>query len=376
VPAYGESAVIGDTIRSLCVMDYPRDRLEILVLLERRDLQTRQAVAAVNPPEHVRVVLLPPGKPQTKPRSINLGLMLARGDHLVIFDAEDRPEPDQLRKVAAQFRAGGPQLAVVQARLNFYNRRQTLLTCLFSLEYSFQWDLMYRGVSRLRLPLPLGGTSNHFRTELLRKVGGWDAWNVTEDADLGMRFAAAGYRLELNDSITWEEAPAAHGAWMRQRTRWLKGHLLTFTVHTRNPFRSVRRFGIWGMVGLTAIVGGSPVIAMILPLGFLGMFCPEMSYQIAGHHLGVEQTIGVLAPAASILMLLTYIAGAVVSQHKMGSLLLSLLSPYYWVLACIAGWRALAQLARSPHQWDKTAHGAGTKRLVPDEPRPRPRHRR
>jgi cellulose synthase/poly-beta-1,6-N-acetylglucosamine synthase-like glycosyltransferase len=344
IPAYQEEAVIGETVRWIAGMDYPADKLEVLVLVERRDIATQAAVRAVNPPPFVRIVQLPPGKPQTKPRSCNLGLMLARGDLVVIFDAEDRPERDQLRKVAAQFAAGGDKLACVQARLNYYNAARNPLTRMFGLEYAFWFDLMLVGLDRLRLPIPLGGTSNHIRTDVLRTVGGWDAWNVTEDADLGLRFASAGYTVEVSQSTTWEECPARPWAWIRQRTRWLKGYLLTLLVHTRNPVDATRRFGRLGMVSLVGIVAGTPVVSMLWPFAFVFGLAASRPAHIAA---------AMMWSATGVMM-----SGWLVAAYRRrAAWAMAVLVPWYWLMHAFAGWRGLLQLLRSPYSWEKTSHG-------------------
>lgn len=343
IPAYHEEAVIGDTVRCVADLDYPKDKLEILVLVERRDEATIRAIRAVDPPDHVRVVLLPPGAPQTKPRSCNLGLMLARGDLLVIFDAEDRPERGQLRTVAGHFAAADDRLACVQAKLNFYNARRNPLTRLFSVEYSFWFDAMLVGMDRLRLPIPLGGTSNHLRTDVLRRVGGWDAWNVTEDADLGIRLASAGYRVEMADSTTWEECPDRPWSWIKQRTRWLKGYLLTLLVHTRQPAAALRRFGVVGMSFLVAVVGGTPAAFMLWP------FASALAL--------ADQPTARIAAAAMWGSALTLSAAMLVSAlRRRLPWPMALLVPFYWLLHAFAGWRGLWQLVRAPYTWEKTPH--------------------
>jgi hypothetical protein len=345
VPAYQEAAVVGDTIRCIAELDYPADRLEVLVLVEQDDEATADAVRAVDPPSFVRIVPLPPGPPQTKPRAVNLGLLLAAGELLVIFDAEDRPERDQLRKVAEQFAAGGPRLACVQARLNFYNGRRNVLTRLFSLEYAFQYDLMLPGLARFGLPVPLGGTSNYLRTEVLRQVGGWDAWNVTEDADLGMRLASAGYRVEVADSTTWEECPARAWPWVKQRTRWLKGFLLTILVHTRQPLAASRRFGGAGMATLLGVVAGNPLAYLLWPLALPAVAVGGPATRLAATAMW----------AAALLM-----AGAtaIAARRRRLPWAATALLPLYWLLHACAGWRAVAQLVRSPYNWEKTTHWA------------------
>jgi glycosyltransferase XagB len=346
VPAYQEETVIGDTVRSIAALDYPSDRLEVLVLVEQHDPATKQAVLDVNPPEFVRVVDIPPGKPQTKPRTCNLGLMLARGDLVVIYDAEDRPEPDQLRKVAARFANSDDRLACVQAKLNFYNSSRNVLTRQFAMEYSFRYDLMLHGLSALGLPIPLGGSSNHFRTDVLRQVGGWDAWNVTEDADLGMRCAALGHQIDLIDSTTWEEAVDRPWPWIRQRTRWLKGFLMTMLVHTRRPRDAWRWLGAKGLVSLVGIVGGTPLAFLALSL------MAVMSLAGANPH----PLIGAATFAVSAL----YAAVLLFAARRRGMSLLGVAAtmiPGYWAMHWIAAWRALWQLIRAPFVWEKTSHG-------------------
>lgn len=356
IPAYHEEEVIGETVRCVADLDYPKDKLEILVLVERRDEATIRAIRAVDPPGHVRIVLLPPGLPQTKPRSCNLGLLLARGDLLVIFDAEDRPERGQLRTVAGHFAAADDRLACVQAKLNFYNARRNILTRLFSVEYSFWFDAMLVGMDRMRLPIPLGGTSNHLRTDVLRRVGGWDAWNVTEDADLGIRLASAGYRVEIGDSTTWEECPDRPWGWIKQRTRWLKGYLLTLLVHTRRPIPALRRFGVLGMTFLIAIVGGTPAAFMLWPLAAL---------------LGLaDDPVAGLAAAVMAGSALTLSAAMMVSAFRRRlPWPVAILVPFYWLLHAFAGWRGLVQLIRAPYTWEKTSHRQAEKRRRRAQPR-------
>ena len=209
VPAFGEANVIAELIEHLGELDYPRDRLEVLLLLEEVDRPTIDAALQAGMPPFFRIVVVPDGEPRTKPKACNVGLGFARGEFLVIFDAEDRPDPDQLRKAVAMFRAGGPELVCLQGRLNYHNWDENLLTRFFTLEYSHWFDLMLEGLAGLRLPLPLGGTSNHFRTETLRDLGAWDPHNVTEDADLGLRAAAKGYRVQTLDSTTYRRPAAA-----------------------------------------------------------------------------------------------------------------------------------------------------------------------
>ena len=230
-------------------------------------------------------MVIPPGGPQTKPKACNIGLALAEGEFLVIYDAEDRPEPDQLREVVAAFRdavardglrAGAPQL--------LQHRRTNILTRMFTLEYSFWFDYMLPGLDALRLPIPLGGTSNHFRVDALRELGGWDPFNVTEDADLGVRASALGLTVGIIDSTTWEEACSEWHAWIRQRTRWIKGYMVTSLVQLRSPLEAWRNLGPRGMVGLIGLIAGTPALFLAAPImwafflyTFLGGVVPQFA---------------------------------------------------------------------------------------------------
>ncbi|TWF90014.1 glycosyltransferase [Kitasatospora viridis] len=354
VPAYREAGVIGDLVRHLAGLDYPADRLEVLVLVERHDPDTARAVLAANPPGFVRVVQLPSGPPQTKPRSVNLGLMLARGELLVIFDAEDRPDPGQLRQVAARFAARDGRLACVQARLLFHNAERNWLTGQFAMEYALRFILALPGMVRLGLPIPLGGTSNHFRTATLRALGGWDAWNVTEDADLGMRCAALGYRTETIEAVTWEEAVDAVGPYVRQRTRWFKGFLMTTMVHTRRPHRTARRFGPGGLLVLLGIVASAPVTALVQPvLAALTVTALCGPWRTADAGLVLSATAAQLA-AAGLWMAITFVAAR---RAGLRAPWRAVFTPLYSVLWWVAAWRAVHQLAFSPFSWEKTPHG-------------------
>jgi len=285
VPLYKESEVADKIVTASLSFDYPQDKLDVKLLLEENDPETIAAIDAIELPACVQKIVVPHSQPKTKPKACNHGLEQAKGELLVIYDAEDRPEPDQLKKAVAAFsdidaksaRAGGGRSNVIclQAKLNYYNPRQNWLTKWFSLEYSTWFDLFLPGLHALGVPIPLGGTSNHFRTKELREIGGWDPYNVTEDCDLGMRIHATGYRAHVLDSTTWEEANCQLWNWTRQRSRWVKGYLQTHFVHTRSdifapegwlsparllmllPVIFLLHQGIWA-TGLLDTAGGEP----------------------------------------------------------------------------------------------------------------------
>jgi glycosyltransferase XagB len=359
IPAYQEQDVIGGMVRCLEKLDYPKDRLEALILVERRDHATKQAIRDAGPAEFIRIVEIPPGKPQTKPRSCNAGLLLAKGDLIVIFDAEDRPDPGQLRLVAGHFAAADDTLACVQAKLMVSNADQSFITRQFALEYCLRYELTLPGLARLGLPIPLGGTSNHFRTRLLRELGGWDAWNVTEDADLGMRCSALGYRVEVADSVTYGEMPHRVKAWTKQRTRWLKGFMLTALVHTRNPARTWRTFGRAGTVTMLTFMVGTPLLYLAQPVS-LAIWASGY-HGLDATHLPVSLTMTIIQSA--IFVVWTALVVAAARKYKLTSAVFAPLLPAYWVMHWTASWRGLYQLIRAPFLWEKTAHTAVAPRL-------------
>ncbi|HEY7960335.1 MAG TPA: glycosyltransferase [Solirubrobacteraceae bacterium] len=359
VPAYREANVIGGLMRNLAALDYPSEKLEILVLLESDDEETIAAARAARPPSTVRLIVVPDAQPKTKPKACNVGLFLARGELLVIYDAEDRPEPQQLRKAVAAFERAGERTVCVQARLRYWNDKTNLLTRMFALEYGYWFGVMLPGLDRLRLPIPLGGTSNHFRVDALRRLVGWDPHNVTEDADLGLRAAVEGYRVGVIDSDTEEEACAELRPWIRQRTRWIKGYMQTALVHTRSPRRLVRQVGVRDTFGFLLLIAGTPLTFLLAPLMWVGT---AAWYGLGEPHLplvdsGAFWTVALINLAlGNGVMIALNLLGAI-RGRGWRSAPYALLNPLYWVLHSIAAWRALVQLIHKPFYWEKTPHG-------------------
>ncbi|MGA9761481.1 MAG: glycosyltransferase [Gaiellaceae bacterium] len=361
VPLFKEANVVGELIENLRRLDYPQEKLEILLLMEEEDAETIEAAKTADPPDTVRFVLIPPGAPQTKPRACNVGLFFARGEYLVIYDAEDRPDPGQLRDAVAGFRGGEESLVCLQARLNYFNANQNLLTRMFTLEYSYWFDCMLPGLDRLGLPIPLGGTSNHFDTTRLRELGGWDAFNVTEDADLGVRASLHGYTVGVIDSTTYEEACSKLRPWIRQRTRWIKGYMQTAIVHSRRPRSLLGEGGLRGVFGFLFLIAGTPVTFLAVPimwllslLWFLGLPGGTEIAHFFPHPFATICVVGFIA--GNVLMIALNLL-AVVRRRIYGLALWALAAPFYWLLHSFAAWRALVQLAHNPFYWEKTPHG-------------------
>lgn len=356
---YDEAEVVPQLIARLARLDYPADRLQGLLLLEAHDHDTLRAALATPRPPWLELFVIPPGTPQTKPRALNHALARATGELLTIYDAEDEPDPQQLRAAAARFAADRDgRLGCLQAPLRirrlgregadpFFDRQ-------FAAEYAALFETALPGLARLGLPFPLGGTSNHFRTAALRAVGGWDAWNVTEDADLGFRLAAEGYDLGVLVSPTFEPAPDRLSDWLPQRARWVKGYMQTFGVQTRDPPHW--RTGVMAAFALTL---GVAILAAFV-------HAPLLAFSLVGVVAGLWAGESWLAPADVALLaagwLCAMAAAAVASRRAARGLALSdlLLMPLYWPLHSLAAVHALVQLIRSPHHWDKTRHAART----------------
>lgn len=363
VPVYREANIVADLISNLGQLDYPAEKLEILLLLEEDDDETRSVAMAADCPDTIRFVTVPKGGPQTKPKACNIGLFFARGDFLVIYDAEDRPDPDQLKKAVIAFGraddAGNHGLVCVQAALNYWNAEENVLTRMFTLEYSFWFDYMLPGLEALRLPIPLGGTSNHFRTAKLRLLGGWDPYNVTEDADLGIRAAALGYTVGVINSTTFEEANRAYGNWIRQRSRWIKGYLQTTLVHSRHPIQLLRKAGFRQAIAFALLVGGTPLsflcapplyimfgLSLLLPVHILDSLFPAPVLQMS---------IANLLIGNGIMVYITMMGAFKRRRYRLVPW--ALLNPLYWLMHSISSYKALWQLITRPHYWEKTTHG-------------------
>jgi cellulose synthase/poly-beta-1,6-N-acetylglucosamine synthase-like glycosyltransferase len=365
---YREASSVAPLMRYIDELDYPREKLDIKFVIEPDDLGTRAAIARLGPMPHVQVIIAPDAGPRTKPKALNCALTFARGTFITVFDAEDRPEPGQLRAALDVFRTHDPDVVCAQASLCIDNTADGWLPRMFTAEYAGQFDVFLQGFSNFEMPLPLGGSSNHFRTCVLREVGGWDPYNVTEDADLGFRLARFKYRSVMFPSTTFEEAPARFGAWLRQRSRWMKGWMQTWSVHMRSPRQLWRDAGAGGFFTLNIIVGGNVLTALAHPL-LLGEIL------VRGVLSAFDSSVSSFFTKPFIELYLATIAAGYLTTVVIGLMGLArrgllheawvlALTPIYWVCLSIAAWRALYQLLKEPYRWEKTEHGlARTSRI-------------
>ena len=364
VALHHETATVGDLVAALRKLDYPGEKLDIKLVLEPDDYAMHSVLAEMRLSPPFEIIIAPEGQPRTKPKALNAALPFVRGKFIAVYDAEDRPEPDQLRLALEAFNAGDDKLACVQARLTIDNTSDSWLTRLFTAEYAGLFDVFLPGLAAWRLPLPLGGSSNHFRTDVLRRIGAWDPYNVTEDADLGMRLARQGYRTAIIQSSTYEEAPVRFRQWLTQRTRWCKGWMQTWLVHMRSPRTLRRELGWLGFAVFQLLVGGT-VLAALVHFLFVSKLLLELAAAV------VEPGDMAAVARHTIYLAMGYAAFIGVSliglfrRGLLGCAWALLLLPIYWMLLSIASWRALYQLVIDPHHWEKTEHGlARTSRLA------------
>lgn len=358
VPLYHESEILPSLVAGLKRMEYPADRLEVRLLIEEDDEETRRAAEALDLQAPVTALIVPESYPRTKPKACNVGLEGSDAEFAVIYDAEDQPDRDQLRRAVAAFTAVPPEVACIQAKLNFYNSSHNMLTRWFTAEYAMWFDLCLPALDALQAPIPLGGTSNHFRMNVLRELGGWDEYNVTEDCDLGLRLFSRGYRTRILASTTWEQACPHLGFWIRQRSRWVKGYVQTYLVHLRSPGEILRKRGLWNWLQFHLLIGGTPFCQLVNPVYWL---LALLWFVLRPEGLSEFFPGPVFAMGAICLFVgnfaLAYSCAVATVRRGFGNLALYGLSmPLYWAAMSVAAWKGTLQLITRPHHWEKTRH--------------------
>lgn len=369
VPLYREARIVTHLLAAMEALDYPRDRLDIKLLIEADDNATRAVIDAGRLGPEYQVLVAPPEGPRTKPKALDIGLELARGDFVTVYDAEDQPEPDQLREAVAKFAEVGPNVAVLQARLAYRNWRRCWLTRQFAIEYAMLFDVFLPALEALGLPIPLGGTSNHFRKDVLRRVGGWDPHNVTEDADLGMRLARCGFHTRILRSSTYEEAPTRLLPWLHQRSRWIKGWLQTYLVHMRAPWNLARELGPAGFVAFQGILLGGIAASSLAPVvAAIFIWQTVTGTLLAPNGIWLHEFLVILSMSN---LLVGYgaaltLAGLGLVMRPMPGLVRSIPAvPVYWLLMSVPAVMAVIDLIRDPFRWAKTEHGFDAPETMP-----------
>jgi len=362
IPLFKEAAVIPHLAEALISLDYPKDKKQILIILEEEDDETPPAVREANLPDNFKVIKVPHSHPQTKAKACNYAMGFATGEITTIFDAEDMPDKDQLKKVVSKFVRSSRDVVCVQGKLCYYNSEENWLTGMFALEYANLFNYVLPAMSRREYPIPLGGSSNHFKTSVLRELNGWDPFNVTEDADLGLRISARGYKIKMVHSFTQEEAPISIKAWIKQRSRWVKGYFHTFFVYMRHPIYVYQKYGFKGFIFFVYMLFISPFLLATTPLmiyysvkiifGFY--YFSHVTEQILKYFTLFNLIYGV-----SGLIFMTFFMTRV---QDLRGVKLWWTYPAYFILHVFAAVLAFYKLLTNPHKWDKTTHGVSKKR--------------
>lgn len=363
VPLLKEKEIAGALITRLSQLTYPKSQLNVVLVLEESDTVTRDTIAQTDLPDWMSVIEVPEaGGLTTKPRALNYALNFCKGSIIGVWDAEDWPEADQIEKIVSRFNAAPREVVCLQGILDYYNSRSSWLARCFTIEYAMWWRIIMPGIARMGLVVPLGGTTLFFRREALEGLGGWDAHNVTEDADLGVRLARHGYKTELLPTVTREEATSRMWPWVRQRSRWLKGFMVTYFVHMRRPGALLRDLGLWRFMGLQTIFLAAVSQFAAAPLlwsFWITLF--GVTHPVA-HTLGqpvVWGLAGLFAATEVLSLILGFVAvSGREHRHLMAFVPTMIL---YFTLGALAAYKALWELVRMPFYWDKTQHGVSSR---------------
>lgn len=363
VALYREAGMVAQLVANLERLDWPRALLDVKLVCEADDRETVEALKALKLPAHFEIVEVPPFHPRTKPKALTYALAGARGEFLAVYDAEDRPHPHQLMEACARFQVCEPHVACLQAPLIIANLSDTALSGVFAIEYAALFRGLLPMLARHEMPLPLGGTSNHFRTHVLREVGGWDPFNVTEDADLGLRLYRLGYRSQTLRCQTLEDAPVSLNVWTGQRTRWFKGWLQTWLVLTRNPVETAKQMGPRATLAFHLLIGGMlasallhPLILLFIVLSIIRLATEPLS-TLPGEVLALF-ALDCLNVIGSYLIFLQLGMGSMIGQERRRIGWRWLAVPMYWFMSSYAAWKALNELRTNPFFWKKTPHQA------------------
>lgn len=361
-PLYKEWEVIPQFVAAIDAMDYPKDKLQVQLILEEDDKKTQEEVKKMKLPSYVDVLITPHFEPKTKPKACNYALMHSKGEYIVIYDAEDVPDPMQLKKAVVAFNRMEDNVVCLQAKLNFYNIHQNVLTRLFTLEYSLWFDLVLTGLHSINAPIPLGGTSNHFKRKYLDLLQGWDPFNVTEDCDLGIRLFKYKYKTKILDSITLEEANSSFFGWFKQRSRWIKGYIQTYLVHMRRPHEFITDWSNPHLLTFQLIVGGKVLSMWINPILWTMTICyflfrAQIGPFIESLYLTPIFYLAVLSLIVGNFLYFYYYMIGAAKKGYWDLIKYAFIIPGYWIMMSVSSLMALYQIIFAPHYWEKTKHG-------------------
>lgn len=360
-PLYKEANVLPEFVEAINKIDWPKDKLDVLLLLEQDDEETITVANSLGLSDSFKILVVPHSFPKTKPKACNFGFAHAKGEYVVIYDAEDKPDPLQLKKAYLAFNRLDPKVVCLQSKLNYYNKNQNLLTRMFTAEYSLWFDLVLPGLQIINTTIPLGGTSNHFRRTALKYLSAWDPFNVTEDCDLGARLFKEGFKTAIINSTTYEEANSQVKSWIKQRSRWIKGYLQTYLVHMRDPVDFYKKHGLHSII-FQLVIGMRMTFILINPI----LWAVTITYFAFRETAGpvIESLypptifyIGVVCLVfGNFIYFYNYMIG-LAKRREWYLIKYVFFVPFYWVLSAFAAVKAFYQLFIKPYHWEKTQHG-------------------
>lgn len=368
VAIYKENeTTLSNLVKNLDRLDYPKEKLDIKIVLEEDDIETIEIFKKLRIASYYEIIVVPPGGPKTKPKACNYALKFVRGEYVTVFDAEDDPDPNQLRYVYSVYKEaderGETDIACYQCRLNFYNSKENFFTKMFTLEYSYWYELIMPALDLYNMPIPLGGTSNHFKTKFLHEMLAWDPYNMTEDADLGLRISQLGYRTKMLPPHTLEEAPVEFINWIKQRTRWNKGHMQTLLVHNRHPFKLIKKIGLKNYLSFNFLIMGGIAMSLsyitysiIMLLSYI--FDTKLEHAVFTEFMRLFGEVNLIMGTV-VVVIMIFIASLKAKLYDLSHY--SFASPFYWLFIGMACYRALFQLIFQPFKWEKTQHGVSKK---------------
>jgi cellulose synthase/poly-beta-1,6-N-acetylglucosamine synthase-like glycosyltransferase len=359
IALYKEKEVVADLVDAISLLDYPKSKLDVKIILEKDDKETINAISKLNHPPYFDIIILPHSLPKTKAKALNYGLLYARGKYVTVYDAEDKPDIDQLKKAYLVFKNSSSKVSCIQANLVCHNDRQTIISRMFSLEYVIWFEFVIKSLEKLNLPIMLGGTSNHFIKDNLVASGAWDPFNVTEDADLGLRIWSSGFKSKLFKSNTQEEAVTNIKTWVNQRSRWIKGYFMTILVHLKNRKDLKKSLGNRSALAIELFILSNSlffIMNFINIIGNITILLRNQSHSLLSNICILNLYLTFLAPIIMSLLTMYY------QKKKIIDILLTIvIFPFYLMLHNLAASKAIYQLFTDPFHWEKTPHGFSKK---------------
>ncbi len=358
VPLKQENEVIHQTFSAISNLNYPSSSIQGIIIVESTDTLTKKSIETSIIPDGFEVMEIPTLPPFTKGRAIQRALLVAKGKYITIYDAESRPEPNQVIK-AVEILEKEKGKTCLQSIIRIENAKENEITSFFASEFWDWYDKRMVNLHKRGIPFGLGGNSFFLATETLKEVGGWDPFNVTEDAELTVRLIKNNVDIKLMNSITHEACPSTMKNWIKQRTRWSKGLLTTSIIHLISGKFGFKGFTFkqWYHFWLRMYVGN--LIPFFFAFIFILFLFQSFSYE---NFVLVNIVLAInLVPSLIVSMWADKknfnTMGIKIRIHNLFAVTL-----IYWGMYLWAGFRANYEFLFSPLKWHKTDHSNASPR--------------